>query len=68
VWQLSHGKDEPLPGVTTFTDGRGYFENEDQMLEQLRGDLAAGTKKAGKAPTVLVMGALVGYILLHYLV
>lgn len=25
TWQLEH-KDEPLPGVETFTDGRGYYE------------------------------------------
>jgi hypothetical protein len=65
AWQLSHSKEEPLPGVGTFTDGRGYFENEDQMLEQLRVDLAEGIKKAGKTPTVLVMGALVGFIPFH---
>jgi hypothetical protein len=63
VWQLSHGKDEPLPSVASFTDGRGYYENEDQMLEQLRADLAEGIKKAGKTPTVLVMGALVCHLL-----
>ncbi|KAF2415401.1 Formate/glycerate dehydrogenase catalytic domain-like protein [Tothia fuscella] len=57
AWQLENG-DKPLPSVATFTDGRGYYENEDQMLEQLREDLQKGIKKAGKTPTVLVMGAL----------
>ncbi|KAF2403265.1 saccharopine dehydrogenase [Trichodelitschia bisporula] len=57
AWQLEHGA-TPLPGVEKFTDGRGYYENEDQMLEQLRGELRAGTEKAGRAPRVFVMGAL----------
>jgi saccharopine dehydrogenase (NAD+, L-lysine-forming) len=51
--------------VGSFTDGRGYYENEDQMLEQLRADLAEGVKKAGKAPTVLVMGALVRFLCIN---
>jgi saccharopine dehydrogenase (NAD+, L-lysine-forming) len=58
AWQLENG-DKPLPGVENFTDGRGYYENEDQMLEQLREELQAGIKKAGRQPKVLVMGALV---------
>jgi saccharopine dehydrogenase (NAD+, L-lysine-forming) len=58
AWQLEHG-DKPLPGVGKFTDNRGYFENEDQMLEQLKEDLQAGIKKAGRQPKVFVMGALV---------
>ncbi|KAF2094994.1 saccharopine dehydrogenase [Rhizodiscina lignyota] len=57
VWQLEHG-DKPLPGMDTFTNGRGYYENEDQMLEQLRGDIAKGEKIAGRMPRVLVIGAL----------
>jgi saccharopine dehydrogenase (NAD+, L-lysine-forming) len=57
AWQLEHGA-KPLPSVAEFTDGRGYYENEDQMLEQLKTDLQEGIKNAGKTPTVLVMGAL----------
>jgi saccharopine dehydrogenase (NAD+, L-lysine-forming) len=56
--QLEHGGDVPLPSVETFTNGRGYYENEDEMLAQLKVELQKGIKKAGKAPTVLVMGAL----------
>lgn len=58
VWQLEH-KGSLLPGVNTFTDGRGYYENEEQMLVQLREDLKKATELKGKAPTVFVMGALV---------
>jgi saccharopine dehydrogenase (NAD+, L-lysine-forming) len=57
VWQLEH-KDKPLPGVGTFTDGRGYYENEEQMLEQLTEELKKATEIKGRAPTVFVMGAL----------
>jgi hypothetical protein len=45
--------------VESYTDGRGYYENEDQMLKQLRVELQKGIEKAGRAPQVLVMGALV---------
>jgi saccharopine dehydrogenase (NAD+, L-lysine-forming) len=57
AWQLENG-DKPLPGVETFTDARGYYENEDQLLDHLRTELQAGIKKAGRTPKVLVMGAL----------
>ncbi|RDL32976.1 uncharacterized protein BP5553_08415 [Venustampulla echinocandica] len=56
-WQLDH-PGEQLPGVESFTQGRGYYLNEDEMLEQLRTDLRLGIKKAGRAPKVLVMGCL----------
>lgn len=56
-WQLDHPH-EPLPGVETFTQGRGYYLHEDEMLEQLRAELKQGIEKAGRAPRVLVMGAL----------
>ena len=55
-WQLDHPH-ERLPGVETFTEGRGYYLNEDEMLNQLRNELAEGTKKAGHHPKVFVMGA-----------
>jgi len=48
----------PLPGLDTFTNGKGYYENEDQLIEQLRKDVAAGEKIAGRKPTSLVLGAL----------
>ena len=56
-WQLDH-PEEQLPGVEKFTQGRGYYLNEDEMLEQLRTELRLGIEKAGRAPRVLVMGAL----------
>ena len=58
AWQLTHPKGEPLPGVESYTEGRGYYENEEQLLEQLRGDLKKGHEVAGKLPTALVIGAL----------
>jgi saccharopine dehydrogenase (NAD+, L-lysine-forming) len=58
VHQLENGA-TPLPGVESFTEGRGYYQNEDEMVEQLSGELKAGIEKAGYAPRVLVMGALV---------
>jgi saccharopine dehydrogenase (NAD+, L-lysine-forming) len=57
VWQTENG-DKPLPGVEHITKGRGFFENENQLLVQLKEDLNAGIRKVGKTPTVLVMGAL----------
>lgn len=58
AWQLKNpGK--PLPSVEEFTNGRGYYLNEDEMLEQLRAELKEGIEKIGREPRVLVMGALV---------
>lgn len=57
IWQLYH-PGEQLPGAENFTQGRGYYLNEDEMLEQLRTDLWLGIEKAGRAPQVLVMGCL----------
>lgn len=60
AWQLKNpGK--PLPSVEEFTNGRGYYLNEDEMLEQLRAELKEGIEKIGREPRVLVMGALVGW-------
>lgn len=56
-WQLDHPH-ERLPGVENYTQGRGYYLNEEEMLEQLCTDLKEGIGKAGRAPRVLVMGAL----------
>lgn len=44
--------------MENFTEGRGYYLNEEEMLAQLRAELADGIAKAGAAPRVLVMGAL----------
>jgi saccharopine dehydrogenase (NAD+, L-lysine-forming) len=57
VWQLENpGK--PLPGVDEFTGGKGYYQNETEMLDQIRQDVERGAKIAGQRPTVLVIGAL----------
>ena len=47
----------PLPGLDVFTDGKGYYESEGQLIEQLRKDVADGEKIAGRKPTSLVLGA-----------
>jgi saccharopine dehydrogenase (NAD+, L-lysine-forming) len=56
--QLQFGN-EPLPGVNSYTNERGFYEDEAKLLDQLRRDLQIGIEKAGRAPKVLVMGALV---------
>jgi saccharopine dehydrogenase (NAD+, L-lysine-forming) len=57
-WQLTHPNGEPLPGLETFTEGRGFYNNESEMIAQLKEDVAAGEKVAGRKPTSLVLGAL----------
>ncbi|KAH7128790.1 hypothetical protein B0J11DRAFT_525803 [Dendryphion nanum] len=57
AWQLTHNG-EPLPGIESFTEGRGYYRNEDELITQLKEDVAAGEKVAGRKPTSLVLGAL----------
>ncbi|KAF2817451.1 Formate/glycerate dehydrogenase catalytic domain-like protein [Mytilinidion resinicola] len=58
AWQLTHPNGDPLPGIDQFTNGRGYYENEDELIAQLKEDIAAGEKVAGRKPTSLVLGAL----------
>jgi saccharopine dehydrogenase (NAD+, L-lysine-forming) len=58
AWQLTHPKGEPLPGVEAFTNGRGYYNNESELITQLKEDVAAGEKVAGRKPSSLVLGAL----------
>jgi saccharopine dehydrogenase (NAD+, L-lysine forming) len=57
AWQLAHPF-EPLPGVETFTKGRGYYLNEEELLNQIREDLTTGERISGRKPTVMVLGAL----------
>ncbi|KAF5574616.1 saccharopine dehydrogenase (NAD+ L-lysine forming) [Fusarium pseudocircinatum] len=47
-----------LPSVETFTDGRGYYLNEEALVSQIREDLAKAEKVLGRKPTALVLGAL----------
>ncbi|KAF2141912.1 uncharacterized protein K452DRAFT_318835 [Aplosporella prunicola CBS 121167] len=57
AWQLAH-PGEQLPGVENFTNGRGYYMNEDELVKQIQEDVAAGEKIAGRKPSALIMGAL----------
>lgn len=57
AWQLAH-PGEKLPSVGTFTNGRGYYLNQEELVEQIRGDVAAGEKISGRKPSAMVLGAL----------
>lgn len=57
AWQLENPS-KKLPSVGSFTDGRGYYFNEDELVSQIREDLVAGEKKLGRKPTAMVLGAL----------
>jgi saccharopine dehydrogenase (NAD+, L-lysine-forming) len=57
AWQLAH-PGEKLPAVSTFTEGRGYYLNEEELVKQISEDLAAGEKALGRKPTAFVLGAL----------
>ncbi|KAK7432303.1 Saccharopine dehydrogenase [Neonectria magnoliae] len=57
AWQLTH-PGEKLPGVGNFTEGRGYYLNEDELVNQIREDLVVGEKALGRKPTAMVLGAL----------
>lgn len=58
AWQLAHPNGEPLPGVDDFTEGKGYYQNEEELIRQIREDVVEGEKIAGHKPRVLVIGAL----------
>jgi saccharopine dehydrogenase (NAD+, L-lysine-forming) len=58
TWQATHDASEPLPGVDAYTQGRGYYENEDEMIEQLKQDVKEAEKALGRMPRALVIGAL----------
>lgn len=57
AWQLAH-PGEKLPAVSTFTEGRGYYLNEEELVKQVSEDLVAGEKILGRKPTAFVLGAL----------
>lgn len=50
-WQLVHGQDKPLPGVTA-------YDNEELLINDVKKAVAEGKAKAGRLPRVLVIGAL----------
>lgn len=51
AWQLNHPAGEPLPGVSS-------YPNETVLIEDIKEAISQGIAKAGKAPRVLVIGAL----------
>lgn len=57
AWQLAH-PNEPLPGVGKFTEGREFYLNETELVDQVKEDVIAGEKIAGRKPTAMIMGAL----------
>lgn len=50
-WQLAHGQDKPLPGVTA-------YDNEELLIKDVKKAVEEGKAKAGRLPRVLVIGAL----------
>ncbi|KAF4594946.1 saccharopine dehydrogenase protein [Ophiocordyceps camponoti-floridani] len=58
AWQLSHPAGDKLPSVASFTDGRGYYLNEEELVAQIRKDVKDGEKALGRKPTAMVLGAL----------
>ncbi|KAB2580780.1 putative saccharopine dehydrogenase protein [Lasiodiplodia theobromae] len=57
AWQLQH-PGQQLPSVEQFTDGRGYYLNEEELVKQIADDVAAGEKILGRKPSAFIMGAL----------
>lgn len=51
AWQLKHGKDKPLPGVSA-------YENETALIKDVKTAVEEGKAQAGHYPRVLVIGAL----------
>lgn len=58
AWNLTHPNGEKLPAVSSFTEGRGYYLNEEELVNQIKEDLAVGEKALGRKPTAFVLGAL----------
>ena len=51
AWQLVHGKDKPLLGVTA-------YGKEDLLIDDVKKAISEGKAKGGRLPRVLVIGAL----------
>jgi len=51
AWQLEHGTEKPVPGVTA-------YENETLLVNDVKKAVEQGKAKAGHLPRVLVIGAL----------
>jgi saccharopine dehydrogenase (NAD+, L-lysine forming) len=54
VWSLEYPDGEPLPSVAEYTNGRGYYNNEKELLDQVQNDLS----RAARMPRILIIGAL----------
>jgi hypothetical protein len=50
AWQINH-KDQPFPSVSS-------YPNEDALVADVKKAIRQGTEKTGKAPRVLIIGAL----------
>ncbi|OJD35843.1 ubiquitin thiolesterase [Diplodia corticola] len=57
AWQLQH-PGQQLPSVEQFTEGRGYYLNEAELVKQIADDVATGEKILGRKPSAFIMGAL----------
>ncbi len=51
AWQLNHPAEEPFPSVSS-------YPNETALIEDVKKAVSQGMAKSGKAPRVLVIGAL----------
>lgn len=51
AWQLTHPASEPFPSVSS-------YPNEDELIADVKKAIAEGQAKSGRAPRVLVIGAL----------
>lgn len=51
AWQLTHPNGEAFPGVSS-------YPNEHALIDHVKQAISQGTSKSGKAPRVLVIGAL----------
>ena len=58
AWRLANPGQPLLPGVGEYTDGREFYLDERELVEQVKQDVAAGEKITGRTPTAMVMGAL----------
>ncbi|KAI9742504.1 MAG: Saccharopine dehydrogenase [Claussenomyces sp. TS43310] len=51
AWQLTHSTSEPFPSVSS-------YPNENELIADVKKAIVQGSEKTGKAPRVLVIGAL----------
>ncbi|KAI9802663.1 MAG: mitochondrial Homoaconitase [Sarcosagium campestre] len=58
AWGLAHPDGEPIPAVQQYTDGKGFYKDEAELLAQIREDIANAADGKAKPPRVLVIGAL----------